>query len=126
MATHFRSGLARVTTIEVTRTSEVPHRGAPVRDADLKWLKVLVSAETTISDTMRVIDHGGVGFALVVDGERRLLGVVSDGDLRKALLAGEEAASPTDVAMTKSPVGITLGDFGQRARLAAGLPLLQE
>jgi nucleoside-diphosphate-sugar epimerase/CBS domain-containing protein len=126
MATQFRSGLARVTTIEVPRTGEVLHRGAPVRDTDLKWLKVLVSAETTISDTMRVIDHGGVGFALVVDGERRLLGVVSDGDLRKALLAGEDAASPTEVAMTKSPVVITLVDLGQRARLAAVARLLQE
>lgn len=126
MATHLRSGLARMTTIELPRTGEVLHRGPSVRDTNLKWLKVLVSAETTISDTMRVIDHGGVGFALVVDDERRLLGVVSDGDIRKALLAGEDVASPTDVAMTRTPVVISLVDLGQRPRLAAVVRLLQE
>jgi len=126
MAAQFRSGLARVTTIEVPRSGEPVHRAAPARDTDLRWLKVLVSAETTISDTMRVIDRGGVGFALVVDGDRRLLGVVSDGDIRKALLGGEDVASQTQVAMTKTPVVITLVDLAQRSRLAGVVRLLQE
>jgi nucleoside-diphosphate-sugar epimerase len=126
MAARFQSGLARVTTIEVPRAGESAHRATPVRDTDLKWLKVLVSPETTISDTMRVIDRGGVGFALVVDGDRRLLGVVSDGDIRKALLAGEDVASQTHVAMTKTPVVITLVDLAQRPRLAGVVRLLQE
>jgi nucleoside-diphosphate-sugar epimerase/CBS domain-containing protein len=115
-----------VTAVEFPHAGESLHRAALVRGTDLKWLKVLVSAETTISDTMRVIDHGGVGFALVVDGERRLLGVVSDGDIRKVLRAGEDAASPTHVAMTKTPVVMTLADLEQRQGLAALVQLLQQ
>lgn len=126
MATPLRSGLARVTAVELPPSGESLRRGALFRGTELKWLKVLVSAETPISDTMRVIDHGGVGFALVVDGERRLLGVVSDGDIRKALRAGEDAASPTHVAMTKTPVVMTLADLEQRQQLAALVRLLQQ
>src|SRR5712692_8224799 len=102
MATPLRSVIARTTPTDLPRTGDPHHRGAAVRGSDLKWPKVLVSAETPITDTMRVIDREAVGFALVVDGDRQLLGVVSDGDIRKVLLAGEDSASPTRVAMTQA------------------------
>src|SRR5260370_2395596 len=105
MATPLRSVIPRTTPTDLSRAGDPRHRGAAVRGSDLKWPKVLVSAETPISDTMRVIDREAVGFALVVDGDRRLLGVVSDGDIRKGLLAGGDAASPPPRASTRAPLG---------------------
>lgn len=115
-----------MTTIELLRSREPQQRGTPSRGTDLKWLKVLVTAETPISDTMRVIDRGGAGFALVVDGNRRLLGVVSDGDIRKALLAGEDAASATAVAMTKSPITMPVADLHEPTKVDRIVRLLHQ
>jgi len=49
---------------------------------------VLIDRATSLRDTMAVIDQSGTGIALVVDADHRLEGVVSDGDVRRAVLAG--------------------------------------
>ncbi len=127
MATHpLRSALVGGTAPELRRPSDGHRRAAESRGADLKWVTALVSPDTPISDTMRVIDRSGVGVALVVDADRRLLGVVSDGDIRKALLAGEDVASPTHLTMTKTPVVIGPADLEQEARLTTAVRLLQD
>jgi len=43
---------------------------------------------------MRVIQKTGAGIALAVDGECRLIGTISDGDIRQALLKGSPLDSP--------------------------------
>lgn len=52
------------------------------------WKNVLVAPDTSIRETLLVMDKGALKIALVVDGERRLLGTVSDGDVRRGILAG--------------------------------------
>jgi dTDP-glucose pyrophosphorylase len=47
-----------------------------------------VSAAASLRDTMVRLNASGMGIALVVDEQQRLLGTVTDGDLRRALLAG--------------------------------------
>lgn len=47
----------------------------------------VVFLTNTISETMRVIDKGAKGIALVIDEDRRLLGTITDGDVRRAILA---------------------------------------
>jgi arabinose-5-phosphate isomerase len=42
-----------------------------------------VSPDEPVLDVMRAITRAGVGAACVVDGERALLGFISDGDLRR-------------------------------------------
>jgi dTDP-glucose pyrophosphorylase len=53
-----------------------------------QWEKALVGAEATFRDALISIDSTGAGIALVVDAERRLLGALSDGDVRRALIRG--------------------------------------
>lgn len=48
----------------------------------------LVAPATSISEVMSCIDRNGKGIALVVDPEHRLIGTVTDGDIRHAILAG--------------------------------------
>lgn len=48
----------------------------------------LVPADGTLRDGMEALDRGAAGIALAVDGEGRLVGVATDGDLRRALLGG--------------------------------------
>ena len=49
---------------------------------------VLVSADTTIGQTITQIDRNRRGIVLVVDVERRLQGTITDGDVRRAILTG--------------------------------------
>jgi dTDP-glucose pyrophosphorylase len=48
---------------------------------------------------MVAIDRGRIGIALVVAGGGRLLGIVTDGDLRRAMLAGKSLDAPINQAM---------------------------
>jgi dTDP-glucose pyrophosphorylase len=48
----------------------------------------LITLEATIRESMTCIDRNGKGIALVVDAERHLLGTISDGDIRRAILKG--------------------------------------
>jgi dTDP-glucose pyrophosphorylase/CBS domain-containing protein len=50
--------------------------------------KILVRKAATLRDAMACIDRGAKGIALVVDEECRLIATLTDGDLRRAVLAG--------------------------------------
>ena len=54
----------------------------------------LVTAQTSIRDTVATIDQFAKGIALIVDQQRRLLATITDGDIRRAILAGVDLARP--------------------------------
>lgn len=67
------------------------------------WEQVLIGPATTLRDALAVIDRSGSQIALVVDAHRRLLGTLSDGDVRRALLKGLALADPVSAAMHGTP-----------------------
>ncbi|HSV68518.1 MAG TPA: nucleotidyltransferase family protein [Methylibium sp.] len=67
------------------------------------WRAVLIAPEATLRDAMAAIDRGGRQIALVVDADDRLLGTLSDGDVRRGLLRGAGLDSPADAAMNRQP-----------------------
>ena len=52
------------------------------------WKKVIVSVGTPIREAVKVIDEGALKIALVVDSSERLLGTITDGDVRRGILKG--------------------------------------
>ncbi|HZD56306.1 MAG TPA: nucleotide sugar dehydrogenase [Anaerolineales bacterium] len=77
---------------------------------DLECL--LISPEVTIREAMAVIESaphrvGLSGIAVVVDENRHLLGVVTDGDIRSAILHGTGLDSPVTTIMTTDPIAVT-------------------
>jgi dTDP-glucose pyrophosphorylase len=54
----------------------------------------LVTIQTSIRDAMAVIDQHGKGITLVVDEQQHLLAAVTDGDIRRAILAGISLDQP--------------------------------
>ena len=68
-------------------------------DDRLPLLTVMQSA--TIRSAMEAIDAGTCEIALVVDERRRLLGTVTDGDIRRALLAGVSIDDPIEPIMNR-------------------------
>jgi len=63
-----------------------------------------VSPQNSIREVIRVIDNGALQIALVVNSEDVLLGVITDGDIRRALLGGLSLESPAKLAMNLHPV----------------------
>lgn len=54
---------------------------------------MVVSPQAPLIDALRAIEAGRCAIALVCDRQRRLLGTVTDGDLRRAILRGAPLAS---------------------------------
>ena len=50
---------------------------------------LLISPTDQLRDAVSVIENGRVQFACVVDGDNKLIGTVTDGDVRRALLRGK-------------------------------------
>lgn len=50
--------------------------------------RLTIDAYSTILDALRVIDEGGEAIAFVCDDQNRVIGTLTDGDVRRALLAG--------------------------------------
>jgi dTDP-glucose pyrophosphorylase len=75
----------------------------------IDWRKVAVAADAPLLEALRVIDAGAIQFALVVDGEK-LVGVVTDGDVRRALVRGLGTQAPIGDAMNRKPVLGTPGE----------------
>ena len=68
-----------------------------------------VRPDTAFGDLMREMSAKGLGAAAVVDGQRRVLGIFTDGDLRRKIEAGMDLRSTTaEQVMTPRPR--TIGD----------------
>lgn len=67
------------------------------------WERTLVSPQTGLREALAVIDRAGSQMAIVVDEQRRLLGTLSDGDVRRGLLRGLTLADPVSDAMHRNP-----------------------
>ena len=67
------------------------------------WERTLIGPQTTLREALRTIDVAGCQIALVVDEGRRLLGTLSDGDVRRGLLRGLELGDRVTAAMHTQP-----------------------
>jgi arabinose-5-phosphate isomerase len=76
----------------------------------------LVSADTTVQEALFVITDKGLGAVSVVDAEGKMLGVLTDGDIRRGLSKGVGflQRSVADL-MTKAPKYITAGKLAAQA-----------
>jgi arabinose-5-phosphate isomerase len=68
---------------------------------------VVITGDTPLHDTLFSISKARAGCAFVVDAEGKLVGIVTDGDIRRALLRDEYALRhATRDAMTPDPLAI--------------------
>ena len=67
------------------------------------WQDALVSSSMTLRQTIEAITNSALQIALVVDDNNKLIGTVTDGDIRKAILAGKDLNIAAAEAMRKSP-----------------------
>lgn len=68
------------------------------------WKKALAAPDAPISEVIRAIDAGGIQIALIVDSKKRLLGTVTDGDVRRGILRGFPLTEKARRVMNKTPI----------------------
>ena len=75
------------------------------------WNNVLIKPDNSIRDALEIINNEALRVALVVDNNQHLVGVVTDGDIRRGLLKNLTLADPVslvhfkDVLITKAALG---------------------
>jgi dTDP-glucose pyrophosphorylase len=73
------------------------------------WKSVIVSPTDSADAALRILDKGGLRIALVVDESGRLVGVVTDGDIRRALLRHADFSQPVSTIMNPQPTAARVG-----------------
>lgn len=77
-----------------------------------KHLKyIMIPKSTTIKETMQIIDsaphkHAPSGIALIIDKNKSLKGIVTDGDIRRAILKNINLNSSIEKIMVKDPITV--------------------
>lgn len=80
--------------------------------------KIIIFPETCLKTAMRALSAGSARILFVVDNEDKLIGSVTDGDIRRAILNGTSFESPISKIMFKSPRFVKRTDerFKQKAK----------
>lgn len=67
-----------------------------------RWKKTIIGPASSLREAVEVIDAAGLQIALVVDEDGRLLGTVTDGDVRRAILRGRSLDEPVGRVMNEN------------------------
>ncbi|MES3025482.1 MAG: nucleotidyltransferase family protein [Pseudomonadota bacterium] len=68
------------------------------------WRQALLPADATVHQAIRCLDETGLQIAIVVTAGDKLLGTLTDGDIRRGLLRGLELGSPVERIINTDPL----------------------
>lgn len=85
-------------------------------DADARWRRALVSPDATIGETIQNLNEVGIKLALCVDESERLIGAISDGDVRRGLLRGLTLKDPVRAIAQQNPLVVPEGSERELVR----------
>jgi len=73
------------------------------------WKNILLRVSALVSDAITILEIEEPRIVLVVDSERRLLGTITDGDIRRGILRGVELNSTVEQVMNVDSVTCFMG-----------------
>ncbi len=73
----------------------------------LNWEKTLVSSNATLLEVLNCIDSAASQMAIVVDHNKKLIGTITDGDIRRGILRGGNLKTKVSEVMEKNPTFVT-------------------
>ena len=89
-----------------------------------------VPIDGSLRDGLAALDRGAGQIALAVHGDGRLAGVITDGDIRRALLRGSALDDPLEPIVTREPIAVGPGESRaavlelMRARRISAVPVV--
>jgi len=76
---------------------------------------VLVSPRVTITEAMAHLDAAGTGALLLCEEDRRLFGILTDGDIRRAILRNDPLSGSCGAIASRDPVSVAPGTLPAHA-----------
>lgn len=70
--------------------------------------KLTINSTSTIKEALLTLNNSGVGTLFVVNNERILIGIITDGDIRRALLAGITIEEKVGEAMNRDFISLPI------------------
>ncbi|MEE2023027.1 nucleotidyltransferase family protein [Alkalimonas mucilaginosa] len=70
------------------------------------WKNILIQPSATLRDALSIIDSEALRIALVTDASFNLVGVVTDGDIRRGLLKNLSLSDSVELVMNRKPLTI--------------------
>lgn len=70
----------------------------------MNWKECVILPTASVKDVMQAMDKCALQIAFVVDAENRLLGAVTDGDVRRSILRGGKLSQPVAAIMNDHPI----------------------
>jgi len=92
----------------------------------LDWQNVLITPEEPIAKAIEILDKESPKIVLVVDPEQKLLGTITDGDIRRTLLHGHGLQDDARLAMHANPKVVSPGESMQAIKEKMELYRLQQ
>jgi dTDP-glucose pyrophosphorylase len=71
---------------------------------------IKLNINSNIKEALQIIDNGALQIALVVDEENRLLGTITDGDIRRGILKGVDLNDSVEKIYFKNPTFAKIGE----------------
>lgn len=81
-----------------------------------KWKDCSIKVGATVMDAIRIIDKSGMQIALIVDENDRLQGILTDGDIRRAVIKGIDFNQNIINVMKTNPVVARKGQNNEEIR----------
>ncbi|WP_249363285.1 nucleotidyltransferase family protein [Pseudoalteromonas spongiae] len=74
-----------------------------------EWQSVIIKSSASFENAIKVLDSTGKRIVLITDDTEKLIGIVTDGDVRRGLLRHVDFASPVTHVMCSDPVIVPQG-----------------
>ncbi len=72
--------------------------------------EIKITPSVSIREALRIIDTGAMKIAIVVDADGKLIGTLTDGDIRRGLLKGMELSDPIRDIYNNQPISVKISD----------------
>ena len=69
--------------------------------------KLKITKNSSLRNALKIISEGAIKIALIVDKSNKLLGTLTDGDIRRAILKGLDIDSSVKNVMSTNPITVT-------------------
>ncbi len=73
------------------------------------WRNALIAPDAVLREAIQTLDRCALKIVLVVDADHKLLGTITDGDIRRGLLRGQGLDSPIDNVVHRDPLVVPPG-----------------
>lgn len=98
-----------------------------------KLSSTIIKEGSALKEAMKSIDNSGLGLCIIIDEQRKIKGILTDGDIRRSILEGYSVDIPVDNIMNKNPItlkgGCTKEELIKKAReekIVGKIPIIDE